>query len=201
MVALTVAVVFYVVLPDTLTFGPRWLVPALEVAVAVPLLIGHRMGRIGERPGWRVLAVAVIALINLANIVSVGLLVSHILGSTQTRGKQLLYSAVAIWITNVIVFGLWFWELDRGGPAARGTSSERYADFQFPQMLAPELSPPDWRPTMVDYLYLGFTNATAFSPTDAMPVTIPAKALMAVESLVSLVTVVVIAGRAINIIA
>ena len=201
MIALTVAVVFYVVLPDTLTFGPRWLVPALEVAVAVPLLIGHRMGRIGERPGWRVLAVAVIALINLANIISVGLLVSHILGSTHTRCKQLLYSAVAIWITNVIVFGLWFWELDRGGPAARGTSSERYADFQFPQMLTPELSPPNWRPTMVDYLYLGFTNATAFSPTDAMPVTIPAKALMTVESLVSLVTVVVIAGRAINIIA
>jgi hypothetical protein len=200
MIALAVAVVFYVVLPDTLTAGPRWLVPALEAALAIPLLIGHRLGRIGERPGWRLLAVAVIALVNLANVISVGLLVSHILGSAPTKGKQLLYSAVAIWITNVIVFGLWFWELDRGGPAARGTPAERHPDFQFPQMLAPELSPPAWHPTMGDYLYLGFTNATAFSPTDAMPVTVTAKSLMTIEALVSLVTVVVIAGRAINII-
>ena len=103
-----------------------------------------------------------------------------------------------IWLTNVIVFGLWYWELDRGGPATRQQASHRQPDFLFPQMSTPG-SAPGWTPAFVDYLYTSFTNATAFSPTDTMPLTVWAKLLFMVQSLASLVTVAVVISRAVNI--
>jgi uncharacterized membrane protein len=99
----------------------------------------------------------------------------------------------------VIVFGLWFWELDRGGPGRRAEGVERNPDFLFPQMTSPDFAPADWRPGFFDYLYVALTNAAAFSPTDTMPMTLMAKALMSTQSLVSLLTVVVVAARAVNI--
>ena len=104
-----------------------------------------------------------------------------------------------IWITNVLVFGLWYWELDRGGPVARLEAHRRQPDFLFPQMTAPDATTPDWTPTFLDYLYTSFTNATAFSPTDTMPLTAWAKLLMMVQSLASLLTVSLVISRAVNI--
>src|SRR5579884_1974232 len=184
--AVVAALALYVVLPDSFIIRPRWLVPVLEGALVVPLTVGRPYRHPEEASVLRALAVALIALINLANVVSVGLLVQRLLAGTHASGRTLLYSAVAIWLTNVIVFGLWFWELDRGGPARRKTAGELRPDFLFPQMVSPEVAPSGWRPAYLDYLYVAFTNATAFSPTDTMPLSVMAKTLMTVESLVSM---------------
>ncbi|HMD45480.1 MAG TPA: hypothetical protein VKG43_04940 [Acidimicrobiales bacterium] len=197
--ALVVASALYVVLPGELIIGPRWLIPGLEVALVITLLI-HNANRMDkDEPRWRALAIAVIALINVANVISVILLVRALIYGNPVNGRTLVYSAIAVWLTNAIIFGVWFWELDRGGPGVRGTSRQRWPDFQFPQMANPDTARSGWRPTLPDYLYVGFTNATAFSPTDAMPLSVAAKSLMTAESLVSMVTVVVVAARAVNI--
>ncbi|MHB1252452.1 MAG: hypothetical protein ACYC0I_10030, partial [Acidimicrobiales bacterium] len=109
------------------------------------------------------------------------------------------YSAVAVWLTNVIVYGLWFWEMDRGGPHLRAGVDTLLPDLQFPQMENPQLAPANWRPRFVDYLYTSFANGTSFAPADAMPLSMRAKALFASESIVSLITIAVVAARAVNI--
>ena len=122
--------------------------------------------------------------------------------STQNLGGgELLLTAFVIWITNVIVFGIWYWEIDLGGPVARCMSEREHPDFQFPQDENPGLKRPGWRPKLWDYLYVSLTNSIAFSPTDAMPLTRHAKALMGLESAISVVTVLLVAARAVNVLA
>jgi hypothetical protein len=140
-----------------------------------------------------------ISIVTVANITSVSLLVDRLLSSNVSQGTQLIYSAVAIWLTNVIVYGVWFWEIDRGGPHLRAGSEDLWPDIQFPQMGSPELAPKDWRPRFHDYLYTSFANGTSFAPADAMPLTLRLKILFASESAVSLVAIVVVGARAINI--
>ncbi len=198
--ALIACIVLYMILPSQLVIEPKWIVPALELAILIPLLWQrHRAG--GGQPWVRNIAIGLIAVINLANIISVIFLVHEMVkpGRLHATGRILIFSAIAIWVTNVIVFALWFWEFDRGGPLVRNTPAEGYPDFQFPQMENPRLAPPQWRPHFVDYLYISLTNSAAFSPTDAMPLTKRAKMAMGVGSIVSLVTVVVVASRAVNI--
>jgi hypothetical protein len=113
-------------------------------------------------------------------------------------GRQLLTSSIAAWITNVLAFSLVYWRIDRGGPEARANDAGMKPDWLFPQTGVPEEAPPDWRPAYVDYLFLSFSTATAFSPTDALPLTSRAKILMMLESAVSLLTLVTVAARAIN---
>ncbi|KJF17020.1 MULTISPECIES: hypothetical protein [Acidithrix] len=198
-IALLVAIALYVVLPQTLIYGPRYLIPALEIVLIVPLTIFNPFREHHETKALRYLAISLIALVNFANITSVILLVQRLLDASKISGRSLVYSAVAIWLTNAIVFGLWFWELDRGGPAKRAVHHEAVPDFLFPQMTDPQFAKPNWRPTLIDYVYVAFTNATAFSPTDTMPLTSFAKMLMTGESIVSMITVIVVAARAINI--
>ncbi len=198
--ALLACVGLYIFLPDSLIIQPRWLIPVLELLPLIPLSITHRRRHPGE-PSWtRMLTLILVGIVNVANIVSVTLLVHHLLHhNTPVDGRHLVYSAILVWITNVIVFSLWFWELDRGGPAKRGTINERHPDFLFPQMDKPDLAQANWRPRYFDYLYVAFTNSAAFSPTDAMPLTRSAKFLMAMGSAVSMITIIVVASRAINI--
>jgi uncharacterized membrane protein len=201
--ALLICIALYLVLPSYLTIQPDWLIPALELVPLITLTITHRHRHPGE-PRWtRFMTIAMLVVINLANIYSVIFLVHRLLYPkgllSANNGRQLIFNAVIIWVTNVIIFGLWYWEIDAGGPARRGTSQEDRPDFQFPQMVNPELVEPDWRPRLLDYLYVSFTNATAFSPTDAMPLTRRIKGMMAVSALVSLITVLVVAARAISI--
>jgi uncharacterized membrane protein len=193
-----------------LPFGPRalrpierWLTPALEMALLVPLSV-RVPRRHHNEPKWaRLAAVALIAVVNLSNVISLGLLVDSLLhGSKELPphpGSLLFFSAINIWLTNVIVFALWYWELDRGGPDQRSSPQHREPDFLFPQMSTPGCAPQGWRPHFVDYLYVSFTNATAFSPTDTMPLTRWAKLLMLAQSLASLLTVAMVAARAVNI--
>jgi uncharacterized membrane protein len=142
--------------------------------------------------------VALIALITVANVISLTDLIHALLYGTRAGGRSLVYASVPIWLTNVLVFGLWYWELDRGGPGARQLPKHRGPDFLFPQMSTPA-SAPGWTPDFFDYLYTSFTNATAFSPTDTMPLTSWAKLLMMLQSLASLVTIAVVISRAVNI--
>ena len=136
----------------------------------------------------------------LGVVVLVASLIAH--SGSRITGAQLLASGGVVWLANTIAFGLAFWELDCGGPVARALSSEpRKPDFQFPQDENPQLARDGWAPRLWDYFYLSLTNATAFSPTDAMPLTRTAKALMAAESMLSLVTVLLVAARAVNILA
>jgi hypothetical protein len=199
--AVLAALLLYITLPPHLTLGPAWLMPALVVVLLLPLVL---MGpvRPAEAPVRRKLGILLIAIVNAANIASLVLLVHTLLTpGNKENGWALLVSATAIWLTNILVFGLWYWELDRGGPQARLRASRRDADFMFSQMIAPSCAPMGWLPSFADYLYVAFTNATAFSPTDTMPLSTIAKALMTVEALISLLTVLLVAARAVNILA
>jgi uncharacterized membrane protein len=197
--AIIAAVVLYVTLPERLTVGPTWLLPLLEAAVIVPLSIDAPRRHAREQLWHRAAAIALIAVVSAANVVSLALLIRGLLQGTRNEASELIFGALQIWLTNVIVFGLWYWELDRGGPAARCRPNHREPDFLFPQMSTPGVAPPAWFPRFVDYLYVAFTNATAFSPTDTLPLTRWAKVLMAIQSMASLLTVALVAARAVNI--
>lgn len=144
-------------------------------------------------------ALALLAVISLDNAVALVALIASLVNGQATSGGQLLLKGMTIWGTNVIAFGLWFWELDRGGPVARCLPKPRPPDFQFPQMENPQLAEPGWYPRLMDYIYTSFTNSIAFSPTDAMPLTRWAKALMLAESAVSAVSILLVTARAVNI--
>ncbi|HUY65064.1 MAG TPA: DUF1345 domain-containing protein [Acidimicrobiales bacterium] len=193
----------YVVLPDNLIadLGPRWLVPALEAALGGALLVAKPRRLSKESARLRTAAVVLIATVNLANVVTLVALVHALLGAGHnvSSGRALVYASMPVWLTNVLVFALWYWELDRGGPGARLQSVRRQPDFLFPQMSNPGVVPGAWSPTFIDYLYVSFTNATAFSPTDTMPLTPWAKVLMMVQSFASLLIVALVISRAVNI--
>jgi uncharacterized membrane protein len=200
LLAILVAIALQLILPDSLIrgLGNRALVPALEGSLIFVILItnpGH-ISRGESR--LRVIGISLIALTTVTNVVSLIELLHALLYGSKAGGRPLVYASVPIWLTNVIVFGLWYWELDRGGPAARLSPGHRQPDFLFPQMSTPGSSP-GWVPNFLDYFYTSFTNATAFSPTDTMPLTAWAKMLMMLQSLASLVTVAVVVSRAVNI--
>jgi uncharacterized membrane protein len=188
------------VLPNRLTVGPFWLMPGLEAALLIGMFFATPNELEFEHPRRRRLALTMIAFVSAANIYSLGALTDALLAShTPTDGQRLLISGVVIWLTNFLIFGLWYWELDRGGPGKRASGDDEAPDFLFPQMSDDTIEPLDWRPRFIDYLYVGLTNATAFSPTDTMPLTPMAKSIMGVQSLVSLVTLGLIVSRAVNI--
>jgi len=199
-VAVTVAILLQVALPSRVTegLGPRWLIPALEgvLGIAVVITNPHRADREGSALRW--LSLGLIAMITAVNMVALGELIRALLDHGGAAGRTLVFASVPIWLTNVIVFGLWFWELDRGGVTARLQPTHRDPDFLFPQMSTPGAAP-GWVPQFVDYLYTSFTNATAFSPTDTLPLTPWAKLLMMAESMASLLTVALVISRAVNI--
>ncbi|GAC1381207.1 MAG: hypothetical protein NVSMB4_09820 [Acidimicrobiales bacterium] len=197
--AVLAAVVLQVILPGRLTVGPRWVVPALEVLLVVGLMIANPTRLTRKSRDMRVFSVGLIALISLANAVSLGLLIRLLANGTKANGKELILAAVGIWLTQVIVFGLWYWEVDRGGPMARMLPDHDAPDFLWSQMTNPGVTKRRWVPSLGDYLYLSLTNSTAFSPTDTMPLSVRAKALMASQSLVSLATVAIVGARAVNI--
>ena len=196
--ALLSCVGLYVILPNRLVVGPRWILPVLIALPLIPLS-ARRHRHPNESPHVRRATLSLIGLVTLANVASMALLVHHLLNTQVTQGRNLIYAAVSVWLTNVIVYGLWFWEIDRGGPQLRAGGSERLPDLQFPQMENPQYAPKGWRPRFTDYLYTSFANGTSFAPADAMPLTLLAKTLFLGESIVSLVTIAVVAARAVNI--
>jgi uncharacterized membrane protein len=135
----------------------------------------------------------------ISNIASAIRLVQSLIDGSVNDATKLLWFGGSIWLTNIVVFGLWYWEFDRGGPGARAEAIDPYPDFLFPQMSDPEYAPEHWAPSFFDYLYTSFTNASAFSPTDVLPLTRWAKILMMVQSATSLITVGLVIARAVNI--
>jgi uncharacterized membrane protein len=197
--AVAAALLLYMTLPGTLTIGPGWVIPALEAALLIPLTVRAPYRHREEVRLIRLASLLLIALVNLAVVASLVLLVNLVLSGDAVSGRELILSGIRIWLTLILVFSLWYWEVDRGGPAIRGEADQRDPDFLFPQMATHELGQMEWMPGFVDYLYLSFTNATAFSPTDTMPLSVRAKLLMLVEALASITTIVMVAGRAVNI--
>ena len=200
------AILLQVSLPGKLTAGPPWLLPTLEGALLIGLAVSTPRGRADDdRPARRRVAIGLTALVNAANVVSLYLLAHELLHQHISSGRSLILAGVAVWLTNVLIFALWYWLLDRGGPANRvehpdPTTPEGHPDFVFPEMDGGlPYTPASWMPGFIDYLSLAFTTATAFSPTDAMPNSRQAKALMSIQGLISLVTLGLIISRAVNI--
>jgi hypothetical protein len=177
-----------------------WLLPVVPEVALLAALAWHRPRRRLEQLGHRrTVALALFALISLANALLLFATIASLVEGRERSGGQLLLKAMTVWATNVITYGLWYWGLDRGGPVRRRQPSPPPPDFQFPQMENPQLAAPGWHPQLVDYLYVSFTNSVAFSPTDAMPLTRWAKLLMLSESALSSVTILLVAARAVNI--
>jgi hypothetical protein len=201
-VATAVAIALQVAVPNQLVMvSPAWIVPTVEGALLLAIFSAnpHRINR--ESKILRSLSLLLAALISLSNGWSVALLAAGITDGTLHQGSRLLVTGAVIWLTNVVAFALWYWEFDRGGPVARALSlNSRYPDFQFPQMVSPPVMvPPDWEPAFLDYLYLAFTNASAFSPTDVMPMSRWAKVAMTAQAIISIMTVALVVSRAVNI--
>lgn len=198
------------------TVGPVWFAPVVEAFLLVPLSIAtawaqdlavkatheHHWHLIARRRRMvRSLAVILTGVITAINSLSLLKVVHHLLaGHAGGNGPALLLDAAKIWTINIIAFGLWYWTLDRGGPAARGLTARCSPDFLFAQMTLGE-APQQWSPGFIDYLFLAFTNATAFSPTDTLPLSGRAKLLMMAQSGISLATIALVAARAVNILA
>jgi hypothetical protein len=200
--AVALAIALHLALSDKLVIGPIWLIPAAEGVLLVALIViaPSRASRVRSMH-MRYLMLTILALVTLTYLVSLVLLVQHLVSGGQAGGRQLIGSGVVLWATNVLLFGVWYWELDRGGPIARFRNPKAWPDFQFPQMENPEYTPrgAKWRPGFLDYAYTALTCATAFSPTDAMPLTQTAKALMGVQATAAIVTIGLVVARAVNI--
>jgi uncharacterized membrane protein len=193
------AIALQLTLPERLTVGPTWLIPALEGALLIGLALSSPKELEGMHPVRRGVAIGLVGLVSVANIFSLVALSKFLLHHHPANGRELIISGMLIWLTNFLIFALWYWELDRGGPGRRAAGRDGPPDFLFPQMSDDRIEPRNWRPHFIDYLYVSLTNATAFSPTDTMPLTPMVKVLMGVQSVVSLVTLGLIVSRAVNV--
>jgi hypothetical protein len=198
-VAILVGILIQVLAPAPVVPSTRLLLPGLEIVLLAALVLVNPFRMNLESRVVRWMSLVLTGALGVSNGWSAWLLVQYLMSGQPLSAGTLLLMGAAVWTTNVLAFGLIFWELDRGGPAARAAARHENPDFLFPQMSSPELAPADWRPWFLDYLYLSFTNATAFSPTDVMPLTIRAKVAMAAQSLVALVVVLLVVARAINV--
>jgi hypothetical protein len=191
----------YTALPDALTLGPRWLFPSLVLALLIPEVVAHHIGRHELNA---VLGFAVEGVLTAGLIISVTRLIQALPTNKETP-QELLLSAASLWITNILVFALWYWRLDAGGPHQRDkVPGHRQGAFLFPQMTMSEdalkeAGQTDWSPNFIDYLFLAFNTSTAFSPTDAPVLAGWAKVLMMVQALLSLLIIALLAARAVNI--
>jgi len=186
-------------LPDRLTIGPRWVLPAIELAIGVVLFAANPVNMPRAKPALRILALSLIGIASLGTAWSVITLIRDIVtGYDVGNAAQLLGAGSGIYVLNVLTFAVLFWELDRGGPIERGLGTDPYPDFLFPPMTTPNIVDHDWEPYFLDYLYVAFTNATAFSPTDTMPLSRWAKTAMALESAIALATAALVIAKAIN---
>jgi hypothetical protein len=224
--AIGVAVGLQIRLPSAYNVGPTWVLPTVEVGLLVVLVVGRYLSPRRREPRTmrrlHRLTIGLIAVVGADNLTALALLVRELLRGLSADGRTLVLSALAIWVTNVIVFALLFWEFDGGGPIPRRADPDGPRDFLFPQIQlqqdemetlardehlveigqldrARDAKYRGWLPDFVDYIYVSYTNATAFSPTDTMPLTRWAKTLMLVQSAAALLTIALIAARAVNI--
>ncbi len=210
-IATLAAIALYALLPETLLLLPRLVIPVLGVLLVITLVVINPKRMTRQNRFSRAVSLGLVALIGLANTVALIMLLNALLASHVHDGRSLLTAALQVWLTNIIVFGLAFWELDRGGPVVR-TQQRRDqlppADFRFSQdenddaiseVAAGSSKRSGWVPALHDYLYVSLTNSTAFSPTDTMPLTGRAKLLMGVECTSALIVSVLVIARGVGI--
>jgi uncharacterized membrane protein len=198
--AVVAATVLFVGTPHGGRVPGWWIGPLLQL-ILLGILIAQDPGRIDHRsPTLHRLTVALLVIMTTGTVLSVIVLAVDILVAAKgVTATALLGRGAAIWVENVIVFSLWYWQFDRGGPAERAAGIPVPPSFAFPENATPELAPAGWRPAYPDYLYLAYTNATAFSPTDTLPVRRWAKLTMMIQSTLSLVIAILVIARAINV--
>jgi hypothetical protein len=199
--AVLAAMVLTLLLPSELRLGPRLLLPILEGALLVALIVGDP-GRISKRSSvLRGFSIALVTVLIAQSLWSTARLIDELIvgGPRTNKPGPLLAAAGIVWVSNNIAFALLYWELDSGGAAERAHALRDHPDLAFPQQLNPDIAPAEWRPRFIDYLYLAFTNATAFSPTDAMPLAPWAKMAMAVQAAISLAVLGLVVARAVNV--
>jgi hypothetical protein len=199
--AVVAAMALTVLQPDSVRAGPSWLLPAIEAGLLAALIAGdpRRIDRRSRR--LRSLSIALVSVLVVGALWATAQLVDDLIhgGAETNSATDLLEAGTLVWLSNIIAFALLYWELDGGGPAARAARPAAYPDLAFPQHLNPEIAPAGWRPGFIDYLYLGFSNATAFSPTDVMPLATWAKITMAAQALISIAILGLIIARAVNV--
>jgi len=199
--AVLAAMVLTILLPGDVRLGPQWLLPLVE-GVLLAAVIATDPGKINRRSRWlRALSIVLVSVLVLGALWATVQLIDDLIhgGAVTNSASELLEAGTIVWVSNNIAFALLYWELDGGGAAARAHDPPTHYDFAFPQQQNPRIGRPDWRPRFIDYLYLGFTNATAFSPTDVMPLTPWAKIAMTIQSLVSLGILGLVIARAVNV--
>ena len=198
---IAISIALRIAVPNRESLGPRWVVPAIEIGLLVCLVLADPAQVVGRRRWLRPLSIALVLGLAVATLVATGVLIRDLIvgGKVTNEAGSLLASGAVIWLGNVLVFSLIYWLLDGGGPLARYFGERPYPDFAFSQQLSPELAPPGWRAKYVDYLILGLTTSTAFSPTDVMPMRAWAKLTMALQSIVSLTVVGLVIARAVNV--
>lgn len=187
--------ILYALLPQRLRVGPNWLLLAIEIVALLPLVISLLTERRFSHLAIRIYAMILLGIVTLALAISILLLIISL--PTNKHATDLLGSAAILWSVNILVFALWYWEIDGGGPMKRHQSGHQAADFMFPQQV--NGNDGSWAPHFLDYLFLAFTGATALSPADTFPLTRPAKTLMMIEAILSLTIIVLLAARAVNI--
>ncbi|HEY3559147.1 MAG TPA: hypothetical protein VGL05_16870 [Kribbella sp.] len=200
--AVFAVIVLQLLVPTQITVLPRWLMPALGLGLLVPLVWMNPLHLHRDEPWLRSVEVVLVAVLVAVNAFYLAGMIFFLNNGDANEGGVLVKSALLIWVTNVVAFAVWYWEVDRGGPFARAPEHEREAeraDLLFPQMTVDLPGWKGWLPGFTDYLYVAFTNATAFSPTDTMPLTSRTKVLMGVQSAISLLTIAIIAARAVNV--
>src|ERR1700722_19399581 len=195
-VAMIAASGVYWALPEPLSVGPSWGLLVVIALLMIPMVISHKRQDFGIT---RILTFTANGIITAAMIASLGFLID-VIPKHREPPQALLRAAVALWFANVLVFALWYWKLDGGGPLGReGRRGRLESSFLFPQMLGEDGGDPSWSPHFMDYLFLAFNTSTAFSPTDTAVLSRWAKAMMMLQSLISLTVVALLAARAVNI--
>jgi uncharacterized membrane protein len=200
--AVVAVLVLQLIVPAEVLALPRWVLPALGAAMLVPLVWTNPFHLRRDEPWLRWIELVLIAVLVAVNAVYLTGLIVYLTSGETTDGAVLVKAALLIWVTNVVAFAVGYWEIDRGGPFARAPEHDRPAerpDLLFPQMTADIAGWSGWLPGFTDYLFVAFTTGTAFSPTDTMPLSARVKTMMAIQSAISLLTVAVVAARAVNV--
>jgi hypothetical protein len=197
-VTVLAAILLGIALPSHLTLGARWLIPAVEAVLLVGLVATTPRPPTEHDASRRRRRMALVGLVSAVNVISLFILAESLVQGSHVSGRTLLEGGAILWLTAVLLFAVWFWELDRGGPVRRLLDRERLPDFLFPTMNDDGWSRDDWQPQLSDYLYLSLTNAAAFSPAETVPLTRTAKLLMSLQTLGSLTTMTIVLAYAVG---
>ena len=199
--AVAAAILLTVLMPDEVRLGPNWLLPAVEGVLLVALVVADPAAISRRSRLLRTSSIVLVLVLVFSALWATGELIDDLIhgGPETNSASDLLEAGSIVWVSNNIAFALLYWDLDGGGAAARALDPSQRIDFAFPQEMNPRLASPGWRPRFIDYLYLGFTNATALSPTDVMPLAPWAKLAMMLQSVISLSILALVIARAVNV--